>query len=159
MPTNWPHDDTTSLIAFYGKPWEDTSLLTHVPPPFVMKYEGTQIHGILIHVKVADALLAALNAAWTFYGKDQAQIDASGLSNYSGSYNYRNVRGASSLSCHAFGAAVDIDAEHNPMYYNPNVVPCRMPSPVVNAFVSNGATWGGSFQHRVDKMHFQYAHE
>jgi D-alanyl-D-alanine carboxypeptidase len=162
--TQWPHDDNASLITFYGQPWEDLSLLTHVAPPFVMRYEGAQVHGILIHVKCSDALNAALNAAWVHYGHDQAQIDASGLSNYSGSYNYRTVRGATNLSCHAFGAALDIDAEHNPMYYNPNVglplrPPCAMPQPVVDAFNTVGATWGGTFLHRVDKMHFQFAHE
>ena len=155
----WPHDDTQSLIAFYGKPWEDTSLLTHVVPPFIMKYEGTQIHGILIHVNCAEALDEALNDIWDHYGHDQNQIDAVGLSNYSGSYAYRNVRGGASLSCHAFGAALDIDADHNQMYYNPNVVPCRMPQPAVFAFENTGATWGGRFTHRVDKMHYQWAHE
>ena len=153
--SQWPHDDTNSLIAFYGKPWEDSSLLTHVTPPFVMKYEGTQIHGILFNVKCAGALLQALNNAWDAYGHDQAAIDASGLSNYSGSYNYRDVRGATNLSCHAFGAAIDIDAEHNPLGSNSGA----MPQQVVDAFKAAGAFWGGDFVHRKDEMHFQWATE
>ena len=159
MTYSWPSDNTASLIAFYGKPWETPSLLTHVAPPFAMYYEGTLIHGILIHTKCAAAVTEALNNAWQAYGMDQKQIDASGLSNYSGSYNYRNVRGASSLSCHAFGAALDIDAEHNPMWYAGAPKPFHMPNQVVAAFKSVNATWGGDFTHRHDPMHFQFAHE
>lgn len=154
----WPHDDTESLIEFYGKPWEDTSLLTHVAPPFAMYYEGTQIHGILIHVKCADSLLAALNTAWDAYGRDQAQVDEAGLSNYSGSYNYRSVRGSDRLSCHAFGAAIDIDAEQNPMNYNGDLG--AIPAIVVNAFKAQGWFWGGDYKSgRLDPMHLQAAAE
>jgi hypothetical protein len=32
----WPHDDTNSLIAFYGKPRETPSLLVEVPVPFAI---------------------------------------------------------------------------------------------------------------------------
>ena len=151
----WPHDDTASLIAFYGKPWEDSSLLVHVPPPFIMKYEGAIIHGILIHQKCAAALALALSSIWKYYGQSQDQIDASGVSNYSGSYNYRSVRGASNLSCHAFGAALDIDAEHNMLGSSHG----NMKQPVVDAFKMVGAFWGGDFIHRKDWMHFQFAKE
>ena len=155
MSYDWPHDDTDSLIAYYGRPWDDPNLLVHVPPPFIMKYEGAVIHGILIHNKCAAALATALSSAWKFYGQDQSQIDATGLSNYSGSYNYRSVRGASNLSCHAFCAALDIDAEHNML----GAAQGAMRKPVVDAFKYVGATWGGDFIHRKDWMHFQFAHE
>jgi hypothetical protein len=151
----WPHDDQQSLIAFYGKPWLDGALLTHVIPPFTMKYEGAVIHGILVHRKCADALMTALNTCWDHYGHEQAQIDAVGLSNYSGSFNYRSVRGVSRLSCHAFGAAIDIDAEHNPL----GALHGRMAQPVIDAFKSVGCIWGGDFKSRKDWMHFQFAHE
>lgn len=151
----WPHDDTESLIAFYGKPWIDPSLLTHVTPPFIMKYEGAVVHGLLIHVKCAEALTEALRACWDHYGHDQDAIDKTGLSNYSGSYNYRAIRGSSRLSCHAFGAAVDIDAEHNPLGSRT----WKIPPDVVNAFKATGAFWGGDFQNRKDSQHFQWAHE
>lgn len=152
---NWPHDDTQSLIEFYGKPWGDLGLLTHVTPPFQMRYESTPIHGILIHKKCADALAEALAAIWDHYGHDQGAIDKSSISRYSGSYNYRNVRGAGNLSCHAFGAAIDIDAEHNSL----GSVHSQMDPVVISAFKSVGAFWGGDFIHRKDPMHFQFAHE
>jgi hypothetical protein len=102
-------------------------------------------------------LLAALNTAWDAYGRDQAQVDEAGLSNYSGSYNYRSVRGSVRLSCHAFGAAIDIDAEQNPMNYNGDHG--NMPPIVINAFKSVGWFWGGDYQTRKDPMHFGAATE
>lgn len=151
----WPHDDLDSLISFYGKPWLTPSLLTHISPPFIMRYEGAMVHGIQIHTKCADALHAALMACWEHYGHDQSAIDGSGLSNYSGSYNYRAVRGSTNLSCHAFGAAIDIDAEHNPL----GATQGAMQQSVIDAFAAVGATWGGSFINRKDLQHFQFAHE
>lgn len=151
----WPHDDTDSLLDFYGAPWKNPGLLTHVQPPFVMRYEGAVIHGILFHIKCAPALNTALAAIWEHYGHDQGAIDAAGLSNYSGSYNFRSIRGATRLSCHSFGAAIDIDAEHNPL----GAAQGRMPAAAVDAFSSVAAMWGGNFRTRKDWMHFQFAHE
>lgn len=151
----WPHDDEQSLISFYGKPWEDSSLLVHVIPPFYMFYAGAIVRGILIHKKCADALEEALHTCWDHFDRDQHQVNLCGLSNYSGSFNYRNVRGAHSLSCHAFGAAIDIDAENNQL----GSLKGAMNQVVVDAFKSVGAFWGGDFVHRKDQMHFQFANE
>lgn len=156
QPTSWwPHDDTASLLAFYGKPWEDSSLLTHVEPPFAMFYEGGQIFRIQFHVKGATALLNTLNAC-----RDLALVTPDVLiriRNYSGSYNYRPIRGSSRLSCHAFGAAIDFDAEHLPL--GQGVAASAMPESVVQAFKAQGFFWGGDYTGRKDPMHFQLAHE
>lgn len=153
MTYTWPHDDYTSLVGFYGKPWQKPDLLTHVIPPFQMKFEGALIHGILIHEKCALALNEALQKIWQAYGSQPA-IDATGFSNYSGSYNYRNVRGATSLSCHAFGAAIDVNAEKLSLGSTK-----RLPDPIIQAFKSVGAFYGGDFIHRKDPMHLQFANE
>lgn len=151
---SWPHDDTYSLTQFYGKPWMDTGLLTHVLPPFMLRYEGAPVHGVLIHRKVAPALSAAFAAIWEAFGKSQEALDATGFTSYSGSYNYRSVRGVKRLSCHAFGAALDFDAEHNRMGSSGSMDPR-----IISAFKSVGAFWGGDFNSRRDPMHFQFAHE
>lgn len=153
---DWPHDDTSSLISFYGKPWENADLLTRVPVSFAMTYEGSPVKSILFHVKAADALKRALDQI-----AERSKTDASVLrhvSRYSGSYNYRPIRGSSRLSCHAFGAAIDFDAEHLPMTHSP-VSASIMPQEVVDAFKSVGAFWGGDYRSRRDPMHFQFAHE
>lgn len=150
----WPHDDTKSLLAFYGRPWVDMTLLAHVVPPFQLKYEGALVHAVLIHKRCADALTQIFSAIWDHYDKDQVKLDATGFTRYSGSYNYRNVRGATNLSCHAFGAALDFNADKLTLGSFG-----RFDQPIIDAFKSVGAYYGGDFIHRKDPMHFQFANE
>lgn len=152
-----PHDDTASLLAFYGKPWEDSSLLTHVPCPWTLYYEGkVWPHPIPFNSKAAKGLAGALNAVWEVAGGNDSSL-LTHIRNYSGSYEYRPVRGSSRLSCHAFGVAIDFDAEHLPLGHG--VPATEMPKEVVDAFKANGAFWGGDYTGRKDPMHFQWAHE
>ena len=123
-----------------------------VPPPAKGSVPGDNKMSVFEFARDA---YQALNRWLDDHPVVQTALDASGLSNYSGSYNYRNVRGATSLSCHAFGAALDIDAEHNPL----GATSWHMPQQVVAAFKSVNATWGGDFIHRKDSQHFQFAHE
>lgn len=153
--TCWPHDDTASLLAFYGRPWENPALLARVPVPFPMTYESSPVHEIQFHSRGAGALGAALRKIASL-----AQSDSSVLRHvrrFSGGYNYRPVRGSSRLSCHAFGAAVDFDAEGLPL--GTNVPASEIPQVVVNAFKEQGFFWGGDYLGRKDPMHFQLAHE
>jgi len=78
-----------------------------------------------------------------------ARLKELGLTNWGGSLNFRPVRGASSLSMHAYGIAVDIDPAHNQMGTTG-----RMPQAVIDAFESRGWYWGGRFSRR-DPMHFE----
>jgi hypothetical protein len=160
--TIWPHDDTASMTNFYGRPWERPSLLVPVTPPWQMFYtdeRGTRpVHTFQMHQKCASAVALALSRIWDHY-KTQEAINAVGLQNFGGSYNYRPIRGSSRLSCHAFGAALDLDPVANPMIYpgHPNVF--KMPKPAVDSFKSTGAFWGDDYHGRKDPMHFQYANE
>ena len=102
----WPHDDPRSLAAFYGNPasGEPGRQLVPVVPPFRMTCDGKPIKAIQFHKKAASALLAALNEIWEHYGRDQARIDAAGVSRYAGAYNPRLIRGrATRWSNHAYG--------------------------------------------------------
>lgn len=160
-PIRTPHDDTASLLAFYGKPWEDSNLLTRVEPPFPMVYREDNavytIKSIQFHVKGAAALKAALDACWDAGNHDLSNPLFNHIRNFSGSYNYRPIRGSSRLSCHAFGAAIDFDAEHLPL--GKGVPSSEMPQVVVRAFKDQGFFWGGDYTGRKDPMHFQLAHE
>lgn len=158
---SWPHDDTASLLAFYGKPWQDSSLLVGVPVPFRMTYRGddnslTLIKTIRFHKRAAEALEKALNMIAVAAKSDAGVLKH--VSNLSGSYNYRPVRGSSRLSCHAFGAAIDFDAEALPLGKT-GIAAKEMPAAVVEAFDSVGFFWGGRYTGRKDSMHFQAAHE
>src|SRR5665811_1477327 len=148
-----PKDTQPARNAFYGDPGtgEVQSRLVPVVPPFAMYYDGRKIKSIMFHRKAADALLAALNEIWDGCGNDQDKIDAAGISKYAGAYNHRMVRGSNSKwSNHAYGAAIDLNAEENGLYAKGN-----MPQPVIDAFCRQGWMWGGWYTGRKDPMHFE----
>jgi hypothetical protein len=149
----WPKDTQEARNAFYGDPGkgEIEAQLVPVVPPFAMYYEGQRIKAISFHRKAAPALLAALNEIWDYCGRDQSKIDAAGVSKYAGAYNKRFVRGsASKWSNHAYGAAIDLNAEENGLYAKGT-----MPQFVIDAFCRQGWMWGGWYQNRTDPMHFE----
>lgn len=161
--SRWPHDDPASLAAFYGDPdkQEPGRQLVPVVPPFRMTYAGKPIARIMFHRKAAAALAAALNEIWEQCGRDQRKVDACGASIFSGAYNPRYIRGyepgnphgrAPRWSNHAYGAAIDLNAERNGL----NTGHGTMPPLVVDAFKRQGALWGGDYHGRTDPMHFEF---
>lgn len=171
-PEPWtPHDDSASLIAFYGDPrsnsddanpvWKAANVTT-VPCPWTLYYEGKQwSHPIQIHKRVATQLASALNKIWEAAGHDDDSLILTHVRHFSGSGVYRPVRGSSRLSCHAFWAAIDWDAGRLPMVYPGGKRFTRgdLPQEVYDAFASEGFTMGVDFTGRQDAMHVQMAHE
>lgn len=152
--SRWPRDNQDSLIQFYGDPGSGAveSQLVKVSPPFKMNYEGAPVPALLFHTKAASALLAALTKVWNYYGRDQKKIDALGISKTAGTYNKRKIRGSDTKwSNHAYGAAIDINAEENGFNVAGNI-----PLPMIAAFKSEGARWGGDYKGRKDPMHFEF---
>lgn len=150
----WPADNQQALLAFYGTPGPDVERqLVPVVPPFQMYYDGKPIKSIRFHRKAAPALAAALKEIWEHYGRDQRKIDALGISKYAGAYNPRKVRGsATKWSNHAYGAAIDLNAEENGFGKGHGSIP----QPVIDAFKRQGARWGGDYKGRTDPMHFEF---
>lgn len=150
----WPADDQAALLRFYGTPGPDIDRqLVDVVPPFQMYYDGQPIKRIRFHRKAAPALAAALKEIWDHYGHDQKKIDALGISKYAGAYNPRKVRGsATKWSNHAYGAAIDLNAEENGFGKGHG----NIPQPVIDAFKRQGARWGGDYRGRTDPMHFEF---
>jgi hypothetical protein len=62
---------------------------------------------------VVQSLQRIFQRTLDYYGL--AKIRSLNLDIFSGCYNYRQTTGSSSLSMHAWGIAIDIDAEHNQM--------------------------------------------
>ncbi len=162
MP-KWPSQ--ANCDSFYGNPrggaghasgrWEAQNLVRY-KPPWQMYYEGKPIVGITIHKKCLDSLSRVFDRAWEMYGKSQAEIEKHHLHQFSGSYAYRNIRGSSRLSMHAYGIAIDIAAELNALGkpYDPKR---GLPMEFVRLFEAEGWTWGGRWKGRPDAMHFQAA--
>lgn len=155
MATKWPRDNQADRNAFYGDPAKNEiePQLVDVVPPFTMYYDGKPISRIRFHKKAAPALKAALDEIWLAFNKDQAAIDKAGVSEFNGAYNKRLVRGSTSKwSNHAYGAAIDINASHNPL----GATTGAMPQAVIDAFTRQGAMWGGWYSGRKDLMHFEF---
>ena len=110
------------------------------------------VNSILVHVKCAGSLAIILHAILGEY-RSQGAIEDAGLSLFGGSYAYRRIEGSHRLSCHAWGAAIDLDPEHNVMGSRK----WSMPKDVVSIFEAQKWTWGGRWKHRPDPMHFQAA--
>lgn len=154
--TRWPKDDPVALKAFYGDPGkgEVDAQLIDFTPPWKMYYEGQPVSHFKFHRKAAPALKAALDEIWGACNHEQALIEHLNLHRFDGAYNKRLVRGSSTKwSNHAFGAAIDIDAQENG--FNSAGT---MPDFVVGAFERQGARWGGRYRTRKDPMHFEFCY-
>ena len=149
-PHPFPRGDGASLRAFYGQPGDESNLVT-ITFPFPMRYEGRPVRTTRVHRKCAASLLAVLNDIATLLpthpeARDEAE-------DYGGVYNFRLKRGGTSYSCHAYGAAIDLDADDN-TFRNAWPVNADMPLAIIEAFARHGwtsaAAWWG-----YDAMHFQ----
>ncbi|MCV9960633.1 M15 family metallopeptidase [Pararhizobium sp. BT-229] len=87
------------------------------------------------------------------------------LSPSAGTFNWRKVAGASNMSVHSFGAAIDINTKYADYWLwaggKPGRVPHhknRYPMKIVDAFERHGFIWGGRWYH-YDTMHFEYRPE
>jgi len=73
------------------------------------------------------------------------------LKTFDGCFNIRKKRGLSSMSLHAWGIAIDVNASWNQL----NMVP-TLSAGFVKCFTDAGFDWGGTWT-RKDGMHFQLA--
>lgn len=154
--SRWPHDDTASKNAFYGDfhspGWQDLNL-RHLIPPFIMRYEKQPLsHGILVHQKIIPPLTTIFQQIWDQCGHDQAKVDATGISDFGGCFNIRNIAGSNNWSNHSWACAIDLSPGTNGF----NVVNPTIAHPVIDAFKAQGALWGGDYLHRKDPMHFEF---
>lgn len=149
-PHPWPFSDQASIRSFYGAPGDESNLVS-VEFPYPMFYGGKRVARTRVHRKCADSLLRVLNAI-----KDMLPLApdiADEASDYGGIYNFRSKRGSSSLSMHAWGIAIDLDADDN-TFRDSWPMKADMPLEIMECFaregwLSAGAFWG------YDAMHFQ----
>jgi hypothetical protein len=163
----WPHDDLASLRSFYGEihlgrdgmpspEWESSALVTFPAPfPMVASWDtAIPIRKIRCHRLVQPSLQRIMNNLWKSYLTAEER-ETAGLNMFGGVYAFRRIAGAARLSCHAFGAAIDIDPGRNPLGKPWEFG--MMPLGVVAVFEAEGWEWGGRWTHRPDCQHFQAA--
>ena len=150
----WPHDDTASKNAFYGDfhspGWQSLNLV-HMVAPFVMYYDKQPLtHGILVHRKIMPALSLVFQEIWDKCNHSQAEVDATGASDFGGCFNIRNIAGSNNWSNHSWACAIDLSPATNGFNMEGTIGPV-----VVEAFKNQGFLWGGDYTHRKDAMHFE----
>lgn len=146
----WPEPDQASLRRFYGPPG-DESRLVMLEFPYPMYYGGERVTRTRVHERCASSLLRVLKDILVRWGQRQDIMEEA--QDYGGVYNFRLKRGGSSYSLHAYGAAIDLDADDN-TFRDSWPMQSDMPLEIMECFaregwVSAGAFWG------FDSMHFQ----
>lgn len=145
-PHPWPDSDQSSLREFYGRPGDESQLVgLPVPAGVVVHYEGKPVQTIRCHRKVSGSLGRVLFAI--------SKVAPGILLEYSGCYNNRSVRGGSTPSLHAYGAAIDFapDTNGNHAHWPTGAT---MPIEVMECFAREGWLSAGAFWSR-DAMHAQ----
>lgn len=149
-PNPWPEDNEVELTRFYGKAGDESNLVSF-EFPYPMYYEGKRVLRSRCHYKVKDSLLRVLGEIGTRWVNNRGILEEA--EDYGGIFNFRQMRGGSSISRHSWGIAIDIDADDNG-----NLVswPARadMPFEIIEAFAREGWLSAGAFWGR-DGMHFQ----
>ena len=124
----------------------DGLILRTTPFPLRLSWEATYITRVLIHERIADGFVSALEAILEYYGLEF--LKENNLDEFGGTYNPRKSRGSGRWSVHSWAMAVD---------YLPSMgkfgVPAMTPAPVVDAFKAQGFLWGGDWT-LPDGMHF-----
>lgn len=152
--------DTTSsaLAAFPAAP---SSLASAFAAPVgtvsrgPLPSAGSTRSGIgLSTISTASGLTADVNAKFASQFQSLVNdLEATGYQIKSiGGYNYRNIAGTRKLSNHAFGNAIDINPQANPMGRN---LVTDMPTGISAIAARNGFDWGGDWKSKKDAMHFE----
>jgi D-alanyl-D-alanine carboxypeptidase len=131
-----------------GRPYGDDWVRLH--PAFLRRHIVTRevpvLGSVTCHRKMVPALRAALR-----------ELDRHGLArlvdpvDYAGCYAPRRIRPGGSLSLHAWGLAVDLNASANPFGGR-----SRQDLRLVRTMERHGFTWGGDFPTKPDPMHFEF---
>lgn len=149
-PNPWPSTDQASLTAFYGKPGDESQLVTF-DFPYPIYYEGKLTKKGRCHRKVKESLLRVLTEIGDKWSNNEGILEEA--EDYGGIYNNRPMRNGSLPSLHARGAAIDLDADDNGNKVSWPVA-ADMPIEIMEAFAREGWLSAGAFWGR-DAMHFQ----
>jgi hypothetical protein len=150
LPNPWPKSDRASVEAFFGKPGDESNLVSF-EFPFPMFYDGKRVLRSRCHYLVKDSLLRVLTAIGETHSADRGIMEEA--EDYGGIYNFRHKRGGTSMSLHAWGIAIDLDADDN-AFRDTWPVEADMPLSIMEAFAREGWTSAGAFW-GYDAMHFQ----
>jgi peptidoglycan hydrolase-like protein with peptidoglycan-binding domain len=71
-------------------------------------------------------------------------------------YDYKEIEGSATVSNHASGTAIDLNADHHPMGRGGTFSPAKVLAiRKILQFCGGVVRWGGDYSGRVDEMHFE----
>lgn len=149
-PNPWPFATREGLRDFYGEPGDEANLVA-ITFPYPMYYGGQRVTKTRCHKKVAGSLLRILIAIGQRGAGTREIMEPA--EDYGGVYNFRNKRGGTSLSVHAWGAAIDLDVDDN-TFKDPWPLVADMPLEIMEEFAKEGWTSAGAFW-GYDSMHME----
>lgn len=118
LPESTPFPRQRDMGAFFGRPGAAVrARLVHVACPWELAIAwnaSETTRRIRVHERVADSLAEVLERIHEHYGP--REIRRLHLDQYGGAYNHRRMRGGSSWSTHAYGAAIDWDPARNALH-------------------------------------------
>lgn len=151
-----------AILAVFGDPsgvqtkpevatWELRTLAVRRLPTPILYVTGQTLTHVRAHKLLVDHVVVTMMACLA------AGVPPERL-HYAGCYAWRRQRGrASKLSTHAWGIAVDLEPQDNPLGEAWEDDGIRLDPRVIDIFKNHGWAWGGDFNPRPDPMHFQWA--
>lgn len=146
----WPKATQAAIQKFFGKPGDEGALVT-IQFPFPKFYDGKLVKSTRIHEKCAESYLRVQNDIWTNYKTKRGIMEEA--EDYAGCYNFRLKRGGTTYSLHAYGGAVDEDADDN-TFRDSWPLQADMPLEIIECYAKEGWTSAAAFW-GYDAMHHQ----
>lgn len=148
----WPTQ--AQCASFYGPPGQVE--LTGIQLPYPFYYDGRELKSTSVHKKIGPTVKKILQRVKDHYGVEK--INELKLSDYSGCYNPRRMRGGSAWSMHAYACALDFNAADNQLKWGRDRA--RFAKPIYNRWWELWEEEGAVSLGRTanyDWMHVQFA--
>lgn len=157
IPTfRWPKQIYSELVRFFGPVGENQGKC-NVPFDLVLDWDKSKrLRSFTCHEKVVAPLERIFVKLLAEYGEEK--LTELGIDQFGGCLNVRKMRGGSSWSMHAWGIAVDLDADRNTLHENHTTARFARPEylPMWRIIEAEGAVSLGRARD-YDWMHFQFA--
>lgn len=150
---------TQQYINKFGIPTPNgTGYIVFIDLPYPMRIAWdpkTTINKLSCHKAIVEPLKAVFAEILKVYGYDK--IKELGIDLYGGCFNYRQIRGGSNYSVHAWGLAIDLDPARNQLKETAKTARFARPEykPMIDIFYKHGFISLGK-EKNYDWMHFQW---
>lgn len=113
-----------------------------------------RVPGTNLKLRIADAVAPLLMSFARDFHADVERINDGQLDDWG--YAFRDIRGATTLSNHASGTAIDLNATQHPLGAE-NTFTEEQARTIRRLCRKYGLRWGGDYRNRKDEMHFEIA--